>query len=76
MMSISRNNGLVVRSQVEQLSLDEQLDLLKDLTTMITHQVAPKPKHSILELKGLGKEIWQDIEAQEYINQERDSWIG
>jgi hypothetical protein len=26
------------------------------------------------ELKGLGKELWQSIDVNEYIKQERDSW--
>ena len=26
------------------------------------------------EIRGLGKEIWQDIDAQEYVNQMRDEW--
>jgi hypothetical protein len=28
----------------------------------------------ILELKGLGKETWEGIDAQEYVDGERDSW--
>jgi hypothetical protein len=26
------------------------------------------------ELRGLGKEIWQGIDAQEYVDQLRDEW--
>ena len=33
-----------------------------------------EPKHHITELRGLGKEVWQGIDAQEYVNAERDSW--
>jgi hypothetical protein len=33
-------------------------------------------KHSILELEGLGKALWQGIDAQQYVDQERDSWNG
>jgi len=33
-------------------------------------------QRSILELQGLGKEIWQGVDAQEYIEQERASWNG
>lgn len=33
-------------------------------------------KHSILELEGLGKALWQGIDAQQYVDQERDSWSG
>ncbi|MGA7937162.1 MAG: hypothetical protein WCA35_26665 [Kovacikia sp.] len=39
-------------------------------------RITQKPKRSIMELEGLGKEIWQGIDAQEYVNQERDSWNG
>ena len=35
-----------------------------------------EPRYSVLELKGLGKEIWQGIDAQEYVDQERSSWGG
>jgi hypothetical protein len=35
---------------------------------------APAPCRSITELRGLGKEIWQGQDAQEYVDQERDSW--
>jgi hypothetical protein len=30
----------------------------------------------MMELEGLGKEIWQGLDAQEYVNQERASWNG
>jgi hypothetical protein len=33
-------------------------------------------RRSITELRGLGKEIWRHQEAQEYVDQERDSWGG
>jgi len=33
-----------------------------------------EPLHKITELRGLGKEVWNGIDAQDYINAERDSW--
>ncbi|MFZ8852392.1 hypothetical protein [Fervidibacter sp.] len=33
-----------------------------------------KPKRSIMELHGLGAEIWQGIDAQEYVNELRREW--
>jgi hypothetical protein len=30
--------------------------------------------HSILELEGLGAEIWEGIDAQEYVDQLRSEW--
>ncbi|MDJ0541727.1 MAG: hypothetical protein PX481_24235 [Microcystis sp. M53603_WE2] len=65
-----------VRRQVENLTPDEQLRLLKELAVMVRRPMLVKPKHSIMELEGLGKEIWNGLDAQEYVNQERASWNG
>ena len=40
------------------------------------HRAMVQAQASILELQGLGKEIWQNIDAQAYIDQERTSWNG
>jgi len=63
-----------VLTQVLRLALDEQLRLISELLVYVRHQVQAKPKQSILELEGLGEEIWNGINAPEYVNQERDSW--
>lgn len=34
----------------------------------------PKPKRRISELRGLGKELWKGIDAQEYVDQLRSEW--
>jgi hypothetical protein len=67
-----------VRHLAESLTPDEQMRLIEELSGLIRQRVTltPQPKRSILELRGLGKEIWNGIDAQEYVNQERDSWNG
>jgi hypothetical protein len=35
---------------------------------------AEPPKRNIMELHGLGAEIWGGMDAQEYINQLREEW--
>ncbi|MFM7408390.1 MAG: hypothetical protein ACKO3K_17485 [Cuspidothrix sp.] len=64
--------------QAKNLTPEEQLKLVEDLSILIRQQltIKSKPKHNILELRGLGKEIWGNIDAQEYFNQGRDSWNG
>jgi len=62
--------------QVEELTPDEQLQLLELLAAIVRHRTTELPKRSILELEGLGKEIWQEIDAQTYVEQERASWNG
>lgn len=34
----------------------------------------PSKKHSIMELRGLGAEIWKDENVDEYLRKERESW--
>ena len=65
-----------VRRQIESLTLDEQMQLMEELATIVNHRTLAKPKRSIMELEGLGKDIWQGIDAQEYVNRERQSWNG
>ena len=60
---------------IQNLDTDEQLKLVEELVIMVRNKVKTK-KHSILELKGLGKEMWESVDAQEYVNRERDSWDG
>ncbi|MCL1473206.1 hypothetical protein [Argonema antarcticum] len=70
------SNYTEVLKQARELTPEEQLKLINDLISVARHQVMARPRRSILELRGLGKEVWKDIDAQEYVNQERDSWNG
>ena len=65
-----------IRRQIEGLTRDEQLRLLEELATIVRHRTPLKPKRSIMELEGLGKDIWQGMDAQQYVDQERLSWNG
>ena len=59
---------------IQNLDTDEQLRLLEELSTIVKSK--SKKKRSILELEGLGKEVWESIDAQQYVDRERDSWTG
>lgn len=74
-MSVNAYNDVLRR--VQRLSPADQLRLLEDVASLVRRQVTtPARRRSILELQGLGKEIWQDIDAQDYIDQERATWNG
>ncbi|MEA3288448.1 MAG: hypothetical protein U9Q77_13900 [Candidatus Marinimicrobia bacterium] len=62
--------------QVENLNQSEQLLLLEQIAVLIRRKTTVKTRRSILELQGMGKEIWKDIDAQDYIDKERESWNG
>ncbi|MGB7985964.1 MAG: hypothetical protein WCF54_12435 [Terracidiphilus sp.] len=73
MAAITYESALTV---VESLSPEEQLRLIEELKARASQAVAHTPKHSIMELRGLGKEIWEGIDTTEYIRNERASWNG
>jgi sensor domain CHASE-containing protein len=56
--------------EVEKLSRLERQQLLETIKSSLEQSLP----HQLQELKGLGKEMWQDRDAQEYVNQERDAW--
>ena len=63
-----------VLKRAQALSRDEQIRLVEELAQAAGRKNGDK--HSITELKGLGKEIWQCVDADEYVAKERDSWDG
>jgi hypothetical protein len=74
-MSINVYNDVLRR--VQRLSSDDQLRLLEDVAGLVRRKVTNQARRrSILELQGLGREIWHDLDAQDYIDQERASWNG
>jgi len=62
--------------QIKPRSKEERLKLLvmiaQDLATEVKGE--ERPKRSIMELHGLGAEIWQGIDAQEYVSELRKEW--
>jgi hypothetical protein len=58
------------------LHADEKLQLVRALLTQTAAARANSGARSILELRGLGAEIWGQIDAQDYVNRERNSWNG
>ena len=61
---------------VKRLRPEEQLRLLEELVAFLRRRLPTQPRRSILELQGLGKQIWQGMDAQAYVEQERNAWNG
>ena len=62
---------------IRQLPLKERLQLLALLAQDLANKadwISEEPMHDIMELHGLGKDIWEGIDAQEYVNKLRDEW--
>lgn len=73
-MSTDAYDDILKRAQNEFTA--EQQRRLVDKLSQHTACKDGGAQHSITDLKGLGKEIWQGIDADQYVASERDSWDG
>ncbi len=69
-----QEQALRLYKEITVLSLEQQLYILNRLFADALRRMSAEPSLDITGLRGLGKEIWRGIDAQEYVNQERDSW--
>jgi hypothetical protein len=63
-----------VLAQIRRLDPAARRRLLSELTEIVEQENTTQPVRSLRELRGLGKEIWEGIDAQEYVRQERAAW--
>jgi hypothetical protein len=74
-MTIATYNQVLLMAQ--QLEPNEQIKLLKALINVIPSDVEHSTKaKSVFELQGLGKEVWNKVDVDAYIKEERASWDG
>jgi plasmid stability protein len=52
----------------------ERRSMAQQVTQILSDALENPPRRSIMELEGLGKELWQGIDAAEHIRREREEW--
>ena len=52
----------------------QRRSVAQEVIHLLTQAVEEPDTQSILELRGLGKELWKDIDAAAHVNAERRSW--
>jgi hypothetical protein len=63
----------IYQQYVKPLPNNEKLRLIAKVSNDLVEN-EPKPKRSLLELEGLGAEVWKGINADEYVNELRNEW--
>ena len=68
----------IYQQHVRPLSAQQRLELLSliagDLAAAGADDADGGEQHSLVELHGLGRTLWNGIDAQEYVNRLRDEW--
>lgn len=52
----------------------ERRSVAQEVIHILSQAIEQPAQRSILELEGLGKEIWQGVDAGRYVDEERRSW--
>jgi plasmid stability protein len=52
----------------------ERRSVAQEVTRLLAEALESPKRHSILDLKGLGKEHWGELDATEHVAKERASW--
>ena len=52
----------------------ERRSLSQEVVHLLNRAVDEPEMSSLLELKGLGKELWRGIDAARYLDEERSAW--
>jgi len=69
-------NIIQIVNQIEKLDYNNKINLLSRLVDLLKKEgkvIHPTPLSS---LKGLGKIVWQKIDTDLYLSEERGSWVG
>lgn len=52
----------------------ERRSVAQEVAVLLTQALEPPPLSSILELRGLGKQVWAGTDAASHVENERASW--
>lgn len=63
-----------VINAIKKMKAAEQIELLESLLSLLKSTIVEK--HSLRELKGLGKSMWRKVDVEEYLRKERDNWTS
>jgi plasmid stability protein len=61
-------------SRLKALARRERRSLSQEVLQILDEATKPSETVSILELRGLGKELWKGIDPATHVDEERRSW--
>ncbi|WP_446009824.1 hypothetical protein [Candidatus Electrothrix sp.] len=66
----------IYQQHIKSISPAEQLKLISLISSnlVVESRIKSTKRRSLLELEGLGAELWQGVDAQSYVDELRDEW--
>jgi hypothetical protein len=63
-------------ARASRLDRTDQRRLLDALIQLLQEEQSGRENVPITALRGLGRDIWNEVDAQEYVDRERQAWGG
>jgi plasmid stability protein len=63
-----------IYERLQTLAKRDHRSVTQEVVHLLEQATGESKTLSILELRGLGKELWEGIDPVEYVRAERDSW--
>jgi plasmid stability protein len=60
--------------RLKQRAAEQHRSVAQEVTHLLAMAVGGEPRPSILELEGLGRELWHGESAAGHVARERDAW--
>lgn len=63
-----------IHRKLKKRAKEEHRSVAGHVRKLIEEDVARAKRYTVDDLKGLGAEIWEDVDIEKYVRKERDSW--
>ena len=63
-----------ITREIEGLDYNNKINLMARMVSMLKWMPVSEKSHKITDLKGLGKDIWKNVDVEDFIQKERESW--
>jgi plasmid stability protein len=61
-------------AQLQARAKSQHRSVAQEVTHLLSQALETSAPLSILSLRGLGKELWHELDGAEHVKRERDSW--
>ena len=59
---------------LKQRAEEDHRSIAQEVVYVLSRYLQAPARHSLMELRGLGKEAWKGIRVNRYLRDERDAW--
>lgn len=76
-MAVTASAAEIYEQHIRALPAAQRLELISLIASELAAERSTGPVRSkphLKDMRGLGKGVWEGIDAQEYVNQLRDEW--